>query len=156
MHVSSWIMRHFTQILYQNDHQSKIYTNIIMNGRIDEIENQPLEEKHLWITLSKACNGLKLLYDTCGDDWWKKWSSNARESSRFCKLHWTFKLRVWSKLARFDPSPRSICLKTLPDHESININGFCVKNLEIFLREKFGWFWDLDLKTMVHAKCSCD
>jgi hypothetical protein len=28
--------------------------------------------------------------------------------------------------------------KTLPDHESINRNGFCVKNLEIFLREKFG------------------
>ena len=110
-HISSWIMHHFNWFFHQNDHQSKIYTNIIMNWRIDEIENQPLEEQHLWIALSKACNGPKLLYDACGDDWWKKWSSNARESSRFCKLHWTFKLRVWSKLARFDPSPRSNLLK---------------------------------------------
>jgi hypothetical protein len=31
-----------------------------------------------------------------------------------------------------------------------------VKNLEIFLREKFGWFWDLDLKTVVNDECSYD
>ena len=28
--------------------------------------------------------------------------------------------------------------RTLPNHESINRNGFCVKNLENILREKFG------------------